>query len=71
MTPLDLQNALHIVFQTRSPVDRERAGPWRYAAHPSTDLWCVSYAVGDGSVSRWGTVNLVGLAALAPTRRSE
>jgi DNA polymerase bacteriophage-type len=45
--------ALHVRFQSRSASDLERAGPWKYAAHPSTDLWCVSYAVGDGPISRW------------------
>ena len=49
----NIEKALHIRFQLRSAVDLERAGPWKYAAHPSSDVLGVSYAVGDGPVSRW------------------
>jgi DNA polymerase len=49
----NIEKALHIRFQLRSAVDLERAGPWKYAAHPSSDVLGVSYAVGDGTVSRW------------------
>jgi DNA polymerase len=48
-----IERALHVRFQSYSAIDLERAGPWKYAAHPSTGLWCVSYAVDDGPVSRW------------------
>jgi DNA polymerase len=39
--------------ETRSTVDLKRTGAWRYATHPSTDVWCVGYAVDDQPVQLW------------------
>lgn len=41
---------LHIDFETRSKVDIWRAGAWEYAAHPSTEILCLAYAIDDGPV---------------------
>jgi DNA polymerase len=50
---MDLSAALHIAVVTHSAIDLQRAGPWKYAEHPSTDLRRASYAVGDDPTSRW------------------
>lgn len=38
---------LHIDFETRSALDLKKVGLWNYARHPSTDVWCMSWALGD------------------------
>lgn len=38
---------LHIDFETRSTVDLKAAGLDNYAKHPTTDVWCMAYALGD------------------------
>jgi DNA polymerase len=40
-------------FETRSTLDLKDVGAWRYAADPTTDVWCVGYAVDDGEVKIW------------------
>ena len=44
--------AAHIDFETRSTVDLQKAGVHRYAEHPSTSVWCMSYFVGMPSPLR-------------------
>jgi DNA polymerase len=44
---------LHRDFETRSTIDLTEVGAWRYAADPTTDVWCVAYAVDDGPVKLW------------------
>jgi DNA polymerase bacteriophage-type len=44
---------LHIDFETRSQADLRRTGVYAYAEHPSTDLWCAAYAVGDEEPQVW------------------
>lgn len=44
---------LHCDFETRSTVDLKKAGLDNYARHPTTDVWCMAYAFGDGSVGIW------------------
>lgn len=39
--------------ETRSPVNLVKTGPYPYAEHPDTDLWCVCWAIGDGPVLDW------------------
>ena len=53
MGPEYLQNALLIDAVTCSAIDLQRAGPWKYAEDPSTDVKFVSYAFGDGPISQW------------------
>lgn len=45
--------ALHIDFETRSPVDLRRTNVYVYAADPHTDLWCAAYAFGDEPPALW------------------
>jgi DNA polymerase bacteriophage-type len=44
---------LFIDVETRSTVNLEIAGAWRYAADPTTDVLCVGYAVDDGDPQIW------------------
>jgi DNA polymerase len=44
---------LHRDFETRSTIDLTEVGAWRYAADPTTDVWCVAYAVDDQPVQIW------------------
>ena len=53
MPPDYLVKALHISCQTRSQIDLRRAGPWKYAEDPSTDVQCVAYAIGEAPVATW------------------
>lgn len=41
---------VHIDFETRSELDVSDVGSVVYAAHPSTDILCIGYAVDDGPV---------------------
>ena len=44
---------LHLDVETCSAVNLRTVGPWVYAQDPSTDLWCVCWAIGDGPVQTW------------------
>ena len=39
--------------ETRSLLDLRKVGAARYARHPSTDVWCVAYAIDDDPVQLW------------------
>ena len=39
--------------ETRSLLDLRKVGAARYARHPSTDIWCVSYAIDDQPAQIW------------------
>ena len=39
--------ALHIDFETRSELDLREVGLYNYVRHPSTDVWCMAWAVGE------------------------
>lgn len=41
---------LYIDFETRSTVDLKDAGLDNYARHPTTDVWCMAYALDDNAV---------------------
>lgn len=45
--------AIHIDFETRSAVDLKRSTTHAYSLDPSTDVWCMAYAIGDGEVKLW------------------
>jgi DNA polymerase len=45
-----LETVLFIDFETRSAVDIRQCGADVYAAHPTTDLLCMGYAISDGAV---------------------
>lgn len=40
-------------FETRSVVDLSAVGVYPYAAHPSTDIWCMAYAFDDEEPEIW------------------
>lgn len=44
---------LHIDFETRSTVELKTAGADVYARHPTTDPWCLGWALGDDDVKLW------------------
>ena len=39
--------------ETRSTLDLKKVGAARYAADPTTDVWCVAWCVDDGPVQLW------------------
>lgn len=43
----------HVDFETRSALDLRVVGAYVYAMHPSTNAWCMSYALGDGPKKIW------------------
>lgn len=47
------QPRIHIDFETRSQVDLKKAGVDRYAEDPSTDVWCLCFAIDDSPVEVW------------------
>jgi len=44
---------INIDFETRSMVDLRKSGVYPYAEHPSTDVWCMAYAIDGGPVKVW------------------
>lgn len=44
---------LSVDFESRSTVDLRKTGVYPYAEHPTTDLWCMAYSLGDGPVELW------------------
>jgi DNA polymerase bacteriophage-type len=50
---VNARHILHRDIETRSTIDLTDVGAWRYASDPSTDVWCVAYAVDDGPVQIW------------------
>jgi AAA domain/DNA polymerase family A/Toprim domain/CHC2 zinc finger len=40
-------------FETRSTLNLAKAGAWRYAADPTTEVLCVAFAIDDGPVQLW------------------
>ena len=46
---------LHIDFETRSTLDLPKVGIHNYATHPTTDAWCMAWALGDLAPKVLGT----------------
>lgn len=44
---------LHADFESRSTVDLLKVGLDNYAKHPTTDIWCMSFAFNDEDVDLW------------------
>jgi DNA polymerase len=40
-------------YETRSMLNLPDVGAWKYATHPTTDLWCCAYAINDGLIKLW------------------
>lgn len=45
--------ALHIDFETRSELELRDVGLHRYARHPSTEPWCMAWALGEDEPQLW------------------
>lgn len=44
---------LHVDFETRSAVDLKKTGVYVYAEDPTTDIWCMAWAIDDDPVDMW------------------
>ena len=44
---------LHLDFETRSTVELPEVGVHNYATHPSTDVWCMGWALDDREPDIW------------------
>lgn len=53
MTSVARTHWLSIDFETRSTVNLRSEGIYRYAEHPTTDVWCMSYCINNGPIERW------------------
>jgi DNA polymerase len=42
-----------IDFETRSECDLKKCGSWVYSEHPSTEILCMAWAIGDDPVQLW------------------
>jgi hypothetical protein len=60
-----------IDFETRSRINLTKAGAWRYAADPSTDVRCIAYAIDDDPVELWLPGNKVPAAILEAAADSD
>lgn len=43
----------HRDYESRSAAELKDVGVFVYAEHPTTDVWCMAYAVDDGPVNLW------------------
>lgn len=50
---LSPMSVLHLDWETRSAIDLRKTGVYRYAQHPSTDLWCGAWAFDDEEPDVW------------------
>lgn len=48
---------LSIDFETYSTVDLKKTGVYPYAAHPTTDVWCMAYSFDDDEPQIWTPVD--------------
>jgi DNA polymerase bacteriophage-type len=55
---------LSVDFETRSRVDLRKTGVYPYAAHESTDVWCMAFAFDDEPVELWAPSEFVGATAV-------
>ena len=47
------QHVLHRDYETRSTLNLQNVGPWKYASGDDTDVWCCAYAVDLQPVKLW------------------
>ncbi len=40
-------------YETRSEANLKKVGAVKYAKHPSTEIMCMSYKIGDGETKLW------------------
>jgi DNA polymerase len=48
-----MEQVAHIDFESRSTIDLPKTGVYVYAKHKTTDLWCMSWSIGDGPIRSW------------------
>jgi DNA polymerase len=48
-----VQHVLHRDYETRSTLELQNVGSWKYASGDYTDVWCCGYAVDDQPVKLW------------------
>ena len=48
-----MTRSLSIDFETRSTLDLKDVGVYRYAAEPTTDIWCMAFAFDDEEPELW------------------
>lgn len=48
-----MKPVVHIDFETRSTCDLKKAGVYRYAEDPTTEIIVMSWRVSDGPIQRW------------------
>lgn len=50
---------VHLDFESRATVAFGKGGvtAYQYARHPNTDLWCMSWCIGDGEIALWDPWN--------------
>lgn len=56
--------SIHFDFETRSPLEINGVGSWRYAREPRTEIICLAWAVGDDPVEVWTPEELFPIALL-------
>ena len=44
---------IHIDFETYSECDLKKCGAWVYSCHPTTEVLCMAYAIGDEAPQLW------------------
>jgi|HubBroStandDraft_4_1064222.scaffolds.fasta_scaffold00554_14 DNA polymerase len=49
----ELEDALHLDYETRSNQNLRVTGPWVYGEHWSTSVWTACFARGEGDVEAW------------------
>ena len=53
-------------LETRSAASLRLVGPWNYAAHATTEILCLCYAIDGGEVQTWINQSLLGAPAEPP-----
>lgn len=60
-----------IDFETRSTIDLRRSGVYPYAEHPTTDVVCMCWAIGDEEPHVWTPRRHWGTLGITPERTGE
>ena len=50
-------DVIDLDIETRSELDLRKVGAFKYATHPSTDIWCVAYSINGGPIQLWYPVD--------------
>jgi DNA polymerase len=46
-------HVLYRDYETRSTIDLQKTGAWKYASHPNTEVICCAYAIDDDPPEIW------------------